>query len=357
MQMLGNAELRVGLRVILPEEWHEKATTFGKLKSLSYEFEVEEIIKQKSNKETYYLCKPQGKGKSPAIALTESAIKYLIAQEVPDQNIGLSFKEFLPLENTHVLITSVRNPSEVIPGVFRIEPELVELEEKSVICFNSRINYTNGNGFSSVRLYCDGTKKSTWKFLDNPDISCMSEYEQMFQDTMIHKRYLMASCKKLARWLEKEGATEHAAQLLERAKVHDDSKISCEDEMNALSRIIHDKSCLTNASKQLSPIKQDSIKLHWKHNTHHPEHFKTPIDMSKLDIMEMCCDWHARSTQYHTDLLEFVKKRQEDRFHFPEWMFAEIWHYCKVLASEIWYKICTKSVFLLWLGEAHFSFI
>ena len=49
----------------------------------------------------------------------------------------------------------------------------------------------------------------------------------------------------------------------------------------------------------------------------------------------MCCDWHARSTQYNTDFLKFVEERQKDRFHFPDWMFAEIWHYCKVLANEI----------------------
>ena len=58
-------------------------------------------------------------------------------------------------------------------------------------------------------------------------------------------------------------------------------------------------------------------------------------NLTKVDIMEMCCDWHARSTQYKTNFLEFVKKQQEIRFKFPEWMFAEVWHYCEVLASEI----------------------
>lgn len=335
MQKLSNSEIKPGLRIILPEDWHEKAVNFGRLKNLSYEFEVEEIVKSKSNKETYHICKPREKGKNTKIALTESAIRYLFAQEVPDQNIGLSFKEFLPLEDTHILITNVRNPNEVVPGILRLEAELVELNEKSIISLNFRIDYTNGNGFSSVRIYTEGMKKSTWKFLYNDDISYMTEYEQMFKDTMIHKMYVMSSCKKLADWLKREGAEEHADKLMERAKIHDNSKICCAEELSALSRIIHDKKSLQDSSTQLSPIKQDSIKLHWKHNTHHPEHFKSAMDMSKLDIMEMCCDWHARSTQYHTDFLSFVQKRQEDRFHFPEWMFAEIWQYCKVLASEI----------------------
>ena len=129
--------------------------------------------------------------------------------------------------------------------------------------------------------------------------------------------------------------TAHAEELRRRAKVHDDSKMSCTDELHALSRIINDKTTLRNASAQLSPIKKDAIALHWKHNSHHPEHFKSVIDMTRVDVMEMCCDWHARSTQYKTDLLEFVKKQQEERFHFPEWMFAEIWHYCEILTLDI----------------------
>lgn len=337
MLKIASGELKVGTRVILPEVWHEKAINFGNLKALPYEFEVEEVVKQKNIRETYYLCKPAKKEKAPSIVLTDIAIKYLHGQEVPDQNVGLSFKEFVPLEDTHILLTSVRNPNEVVPGIFKMEPELVQLSEdaKGEICLNFKINYTNGSGFCSVRLYCDGNKKSTWKFLFSKDISCMSEYEQMFQDTMIHKSYVMKSCNKLADYLDQVGAVEHARQLRERALVHDNSKICCEDELNALSRIINDKSSLTDSKSQLSPIKQDSIKLHWKHNSHHPEFYKTAIDMSKLDIMEMCCDWHARSVQYHTNFLEFVKARQEDRFHFPDWMFAEIWHYCKVLDYEI----------------------
>lgn len=337
MLKIGCENIKVGTRVILPETWHEKVVNFGNLKSCAYELEVEEIVKQKANKEKYYLCKPEKKERGTKIALSDIAIKYLYGHEVPDQNIGLSFKNFLPLEDTHILVTSVRNPNEVVPGIFKIDTELVQLyeDQPGVICLNFKLDFTNGSGFSSIRLYCDGNKKSTWKFLYNKDISCMTEYEQMFQDTMIHKMYVVISCDKLAAYLEREGAVEHATLLRERAKIHDNSKICCEDELSALSRIIHDKSSLTDSSKQLSPIKQDSIKLHWKHNTHHPEHFKNAIDMSKLDIMEMCCDWYARSMQYNTNFLEFVQARQADRFHFPDWFFAEVWHYCKVLAAEI----------------------
>ena len=33
---------------------------------------------------------------------------------------------------------------------------------------------------------------------------------------------------------------------------------------------------------------------HYKHNRHHPEHFKNKIhDMSLIDVVEMFCDWEA----------------------------------------------------------------
>ena len=163
----------------------------------------------------------------------------------------------------------------------------------------------------------------------------MTDYEKMFRDTIIHKSYVVKSCEKLAQYLEKEGAINHAKMLRERAKIHDDSKISCEDELHALSRIINDQTTMHDATKQLSPIKKDAIKLHWKHNSHHPEHFKSPEDMEKIDILEMCCDWHARSCQKGTNFMEYVQTAQKERFKFPEWMYAEILHYCEVLNSKI----------------------
>lgn len=334
MLKINNIKLKEGIRIILPEEWHDKILEFSKKDACPYEFILEEIEKDKKTKETYYICKSEKKtgGKLVKIALTECTIKYLFAQEVPDLNIGLSFKEYLPLENSQILITNSRNPSQVIPGIFKVDSELIS---KEVVCLNFKIYYTNGSGFASIRHFCDGSKKSTWKLLFNEDTSYMSDYEKMFRDTIIHKCYIVNSCEKLARYLENEGATEHARMLRERGKVHDDSKISCEDELHALSRIINDQSTMYDATKQLSPIQKDAIKLHWKHNSHHPEFFNTHEDMKRIDIMEMCCDWYARSMQKGTDFMKYVKTAQETRFKFPDWMYAEILHYCEVLNSKI----------------------
>lgn len=331
MLQLGTNRFPQGTKVILTERWHEKLCNFMK-QSIPYEYAIGCVFKH--NKETYYLLETE-KGKKTKIALSQYVVKYLFACEVPDSNVGLSFKEYLPTEGTTILITNIRNPSEVIPGIFEIDTELLPIEPEALCCLSFKINFINGIGFTDIRTFCDGSRKSTWKFLMNEDESYMTDYEKMFKDTVIHKGYVRRSAEKLARYLEKEGATQTATALLQRAYVHDNSKITNPDELRALSRIINDKSSLKDASQQLSPIKKDAIALHWKNNSHHPEHFSSILDMSKLDIMEMCCDWYARSTQYHTNFLQFVQTQQEIRFHFPDWLYPEILHYCKVLDSNI----------------------
>lgn len=333
MLKLNTTDIKEGLRFYLPEKWHSALTSLGKIADCPYDFLIKEVYKDTFGKETYYICEGE-KNKKVKIAFSEYAIKYLFAQEVPDSNIGFSFKEYLPIEDSKLLITNSRNPNEVVPGTFKLIVGSLEIDSKSVISLAFRIEHLNGVPLSSVRYYTEGSRKSSWKFLLNDDESYMTDYEKTFKDTLIHKNYVQKSADKLCRYLEKEHASQHAKLLRERAKIHDDSKISNVDELYALSRIIDDKSTLKDANQQLSPLKKDAIQLHWKHNSHHPEFFDSVLDMTKLDIMEMCCDWHARSTQYNSDFLEHVKTQQEKRFHFPDWMFAEIWHYCQVLASE-----------------------
>lgn len=44
-----------------------------------------------------------------------------------------------------------------------------------------------------------------------------------------------------------------------------------------------------------------TIDLHYKRNSHHPEHYANGIDgMCLLDLVEMLCDWRA-ATQRHAD--------------------------------------------------------
>lgn len=328
-----NAKIEIGMRFSLPEVWHEKLMAFST--TFPYDFSIEDIYKE--GKRTYYICSSEKivRGKKVKFAITKDVAKYIFAQEVPDLNNGLSFKEYCPMLGTKVLITNERHPSEVIPGILNLEIGLIEINGESFKYLYFKIDFIIGNDFTDLSCYSESVKKYTWKFIDNNDESYMTDYERTFKDTVVHKTYVKKSAEKLAQYLEKNSAFEHARMLRERAEAHDNSKLTCSDELNALSRIINDKTTLKDANKQLSPIKKDAIALHWKHNSHHPEHFQSIIDMSKLDIMEMCCDWHARSVQYGTNFLEYVNKQNEVRFHFPSWMFEEILHFCNVLNSQI----------------------
>ena len=49
--------------------------------------------------------------------------------------------------------------------------------------------------------------------------------------------------------------------------------------------------------KELGP----ALQHHYKHNSHHPEHYENGIDgMSLTDIVEMLCDWKA-AAERHSD--------------------------------------------------------
>lgn len=327
-------ELKVGNQIRLPKDWQEKITEILKIQDFPSEFSMLGKLTSPKLGGTLYIFESQLKEKKNyKIALSNHVVKYLFGTEVPDTNIGFSFKECLPAENTEILITNVRNLSVVHPALFHIDiKELDTPNYGKMLYLDFQLDFLNGTGFTSINYYTRANR-ATWKFLFHSDISYMTDFEKMFQDTYVHKKYVIQATQKLADHLRSLGAVEHAEKLLERGIIHDNSKISCEEELRALSMIINDKSSLRDAKVQLSQIKKECIKLHWEHNTHHPEHYNSCIDMPRLDIQEMVCDWYARSLQYETNFLEYVQETQELRFHFPGWMFSEIWYYCEVLAK------------------------
>ena len=156
---------------------------------------------------------------------------------------------------------------------------------------------------------------------------------EQIRDTIVHKKYVLDSCMTLALWLIQNEDEQLGLKLLQRATIHDNSKLSYE-ELDALAKISTDKSCLEDAHAKMSEYKKQAIELHWKNNRHHPEFFSCYENMSKLDILEMICDWHSRSVQYGTDMKEFVRIRQENRFHFPKEMMDMIWYYIDILLEE-----------------------
>ena len=162
----------------------------------------------------------------------------------------------------------------------------------------------------------------------------MSRYvDEQLQDFLLHKQYVLKSGNLMINYLLRNHRQQEALSLLKRLAVHDNSKIFS-DELDYIMKLSCNKQSFTNPNYSLSEDEKIIIEKHWKHNKHHPEYHDNIEDMSELDIMEMVCDWHSRSTQYGTDFFEFVTTRQENRFHFPKEMFEKILKYCDIIQTE-----------------------
>lgn len=326
-------KIDVGMRFALPKDWQKIILGLEMEEEVSTQYVIEEI--HKKGRKTFYICSSSEEKESNQnrIAITQDIAKYLFGQKVEDLNEGFSFKEFLPQIGDELLVTNQRSIDDIIPGVLKIDVGFVEINEESLRYLFLKFEFIIGNCHTDLTFFSKRNAEYTWKLLNSDDESYMTNYEKVFKDTLIHKKYVIRSANILANYLRQNGAIIHADLLEERALVHDNSKITCFEELDSLSRIINDKTNLKNPSRKLSLMKMKSIELHWQHNSHHPEYYNSVIDMPRLDILEMCCDWHARSIQFNTNLMEFVVKQNEKRFRFPDWMFAEIMHYCSILNS------------------------
>ena len=152
-------------------------------------------------------------------------------------------------------------------------------------------------------------------------------------DTLVHRACVMRSGQYLSRFLIHRNRSVDAIRLIGRCSVHDMSKIQNTEEFMALASIIDDIGEMQNIEHVLSPEQINAIKLHWKRNSHHPEYYDSPNDMSDMDLLEMACDCHARSKQYGTDLIEYITVQQDLRFHFDKEHFSKLKTYCMALVE------------------------
>ncbi len=152
-------------------------------------------------------------------------------------------------------------------------------------------------------------------------------------DTLVHRACVMRSGQYLSRFLIHRNRSVDAIRLIGRCSVHDMSKIQNTEEFMALASIVDEIGDMQNIEHVLSPEQINAIKLHWKRNSHHPEYYDSPNDMSEMDLLEMACDCHARSKQYGTDLIEYITVQQDLRFHFDKEHFRKLKSYCVALVE------------------------
>ena len=108
MLKISAESLSTGIRIRLPEDWHDKVLSAANPSDYyPYDYVVDEIVKDK--REFYYICKPEKKFKVVAskIVLSGYALQYLLAEELEDSNTGLLFKDYFPEEDSKILITNI----------------------------------------------------------------------------------------------------------------------------------------------------------------------------------------------------------------------------------------------------------
>lgn len=127
-----------------------------------------------------------------------------------------------------------------------------------------------------------------------------------------HVENVRDDCLLLGRRLIERGDEDLGLQLIANGQVHDNSKF----------RGIEWEYLNDGAFPRPDPDPNREMFLvaHRQHvttNMHHPEFWGDIADMPPIFLAEMVCDWHARSSEQGTDLLEWVKDRATERFKFP----------------------------------------
>lgn len=112
-----------------------------------------------------------------------------------------------------------------------------------------------------------------------------------------------------------------AIELLNRAKIHDDSKLS------DIERHIFDvytpklKGSTYGSKKYYGFLKDMRVALdhHYTANRHHPEHFKNGIDdMNLFDLLELFMDWKAAGERHADGNIFKSIKKNKDRFKISD---------------------------------------
>jgi hypothetical protein len=123
-----------------------------------------------------------------------------------------------------------------------------------------------------------------------------------------------------------------ALKLARRCSVHDHSKFEM-DEVAMFIKML-DESDGNNPNGILTDEQKKLIEMHWKRNRHHPEFFTSYTKMDDIDILEMVCDWYARSLQFGNNFTEYVENVPQKRFGFDEEFFTKVKQYCDVLSAN-----------------------
>ena len=167
-------------------------------------------------------------------------------------------------------------------------------------------------------------------------------------DIITHKVFILQAGQKLIKKLFEHNEDDLALELLSAIMYHDNSKTTSV-EFGFMAKSADENDSLKNPQSciDVSKSKMKAIKLHWQDNSHHPEHWMDSLPDSlyqddsvkvamedDVDIMEMCCDWYARSLQFNNNVMDFWHEYSKNRWTFSIKTSALIDKYLALLTEE-----------------------
>lgn len=108
-----------------------------------------------------------------------------------------------------------------------------------------------------------------------------------------------------------------AQELLQRANIHDDSKLVAPEKegFDRMTPILKDLKYGSEEYKNSLAELQITLKHHYENNSHHPEHYKEGInDMDLFDVIEMLMDWKAATERTKDGNIYKSLEFNSDRF-------------------------------------------
>ncbi len=128
--------------------------------------------------------------------------------------------------------------------------------------------------------------------------------EKHLESVLRHIENVRENCELLAtRLIENNKEDDFAIQLISNGQIHDNSKLKGIEWLYLRDGIEDVKFEL-------------ALQQHVRTNPHHPEYFETIQDMPRIYLAEFVCDLKARSSEFGTDLLEYIKEKCCKRFKF-----------------------------------------
>ncbi len=120
-----------------------------------------------------------------------------------------------------------------------------------------------------------------------------------------HIENVRDDCLLLGERLITKGEKALGIELIGLGGIHDYSKIKNRVEFDGLRGHLHG-----------TPQFIEAAKCHIHSNPHHPEYWHGIVEMPRLYIAEMVCDWKSRSSEFGNDLRWWIKEKATGKFEF-----------------------------------------